>query len=102
MRWFRRFWPRLPIWKRLDLAVLGTMLYSLAAAWIVEYANVHAPHWIGDLGVVNAVLLGVLLAFRNKEGYDRWWEARKLWGQLINDSRNLALKAKAFALDFKA
>ena len=40
-------------------------------------------------------MLGFLLSFRNNHAYDRWWEARKLWGQLVNDSRNLCLKVRA-------
>jgi putative membrane protein len=95
-RW-HRFWPPLPVWRRLDIGVLATILYALATTWIVEHADVHSPKWLGDLGIVNAVLLGVLLAFRNKEAYERWWEGRKLWGQLVNDSRNWAMKVKSFA-----
>ncbi len=37
------------------------------------------------------LLLGMLLAFRTNTSYDRWWEGRKLWGALVNVSRNLAL-----------
>lgn len=38
------------------------------------------------------LVLGLLLVFRTNTAYDRWWEGRKLWGQLVNDSRNLAIK----------
>jgi ion channel-forming bestrophin family protein len=31
-----------------------------------------------------------LLAFRSNQAYDRWWEARTLWGAIVNDSRTLA------------
>jgi putative membrane protein len=92
-----RVWPPLPIWRGLDLGVLVVVLYGVAVEIITMQLELRVPKWIGDFNVVNAVLLGVLLAFRNKEAYERWWEARKLWGQLINDSRNLLLKAKAFA-----
>lgn len=34
--------------------------------------------------------LGVFLGFRNNTSYDRYWEGRKLWGRLVNDSRNFA------------
>lgn len=36
------------------------------------------------------VALSLFLGFRNNASYDRWWEARKLWGQLIVDSRSLS------------
>jgi putative membrane protein len=41
----------------------------------------------------------VYLGFRNNAAYDRWWEARKLWGQLIFDIRNLARAVSAIVLD---
>ena len=86
-------WPPLPVWKRLDVSVLVVAVYTLGVELLVDFAlKIDAPKWIGELSVVNAVLLGVLLGFRNREAYERWWEARKLWGQLINDSRNLCLK----------
>ena len=34
----------------------------------------------------------MLLVFRTNTAYDRWWEGRKLWGALVNNSRNLAMK----------
>ncbi len=34
----------------------------------------------------------MLLVFRTNTAYDRWWEGRKLWGELVNSSRNFALK----------
>lgn len=37
--------------------------------------------------------LSVFLAFRNNSAYDRWWEARTLWGALVNDSRTFARQA---------
>lgn len=40
---------------------------------------------------VAGVLLGLLLVMRTNAGYDRWWEARKLWGGIVNQARNLAL-----------
>ncbi|WP_437185754.1 bestrophin family ion channel [Planctomicrobium sp. SH668] len=39
-----------------------------------------------------ATVLGWLLVFRTNAAYNRWWEARTLWGQLVNCSRNLAIK----------
>src|SRR6478609_2622849 len=35
--------------------------------------------------------LGLLLVFRNSTAYDKWWEARKEIGALVNTSRNLAI-----------
>ncbi len=35
--------------------------------------------------------LGLLLVLRTNSGYDRWWEARKLWGGIVNQSRNFVI-----------
>jgi ion channel-forming bestrophin family protein len=42
------------------------------------------------------VVLGLFLVFRTNSSYDRWWEGRKLWGSLVNNTRNLSLKLDAF------
>ncbi|MDN3584718.1 bestrophin family protein [Mucilaginibacter flavus] len=39
-------------------------------------------------------VFSLLLAFRINSAYDRWWEGRKIWGSMVNNSRNLALKLK--------
>ena len=36
---------------------------------------------------VLAATVGILLTFRNNSAYDRWWEARTLWGSLVNTSK---------------
>lgn len=41
------------------------------------------------------VILSILLVFRTNSAYDRWWEARKQWGALVNNTRNLAIYVQA-------
>jgi putative membrane protein len=36
--------------------------------------------------------LAIFLGFRNNSAYDRWWEARKIWGGIVNVSRTFAAK----------
>lgn len=42
------------------------------------------------------VILGLFLVLRTNTAYDRWWEGRKLWGQLVNDTRQLSIKLSIF------
>ena len=42
------------------------------------------------------VILGLFLVLRTNTAYDRWWEGRKLWGQLVNNCRQLAIKIVTF------
>lgn len=41
-------------------------------------------------------LLALLLVLRTNAGHERWWEARRLWGGIVNQSRNLAIKALTY------
>ena len=47
-------------------------------------------------------VLSLLLVFRTNTAYDRWWEGRKLWGQLVNTSRNAAVKTNNIVSDKQA
>jgi putative membrane protein len=40
--------------------------------------------------------LALLLVFRTNASYDRFWEGRKLWGNMVNDCRNLARQSRGF------
>ena len=40
--------------------------------------------------------LGLLLVLRTNAGYDRWWEARKLWGGIVNQCRNLVISGLSY------
>ncbi len=40
--------------------------------------------------IIPSIVLGLLLVFRTNTAYDRFWEGRRLWGNLVNDSRTLA------------
>ncbi len=42
------------------------------------------------------IVLGLFLVFRTNTAYDRWWEGRKHWGLMVNNTRNLAHKLNAF------
>lgn len=50
---------------------------------------------VGPYEIAGAVL-GLLLVLRTNAGYDRWWEARKLWGGIVNQCRNLGAGAIAY------
>lgn len=44
-------------------------------------------------------LLSLLLAFRTSQSYERWWEARMVWGAIVNDSRTLISQIQQFIPD---
>lgn len=71
--------------------VLAIGVLALAVAAFAELAH---PPGIERISVVPFSLLGLMLSiflsFRNNACHERWWEARKQWGQLVYESRSLA------------
>jgi len=81
-----------PIFGRIWVTVAAMAIYASAIVVLERATNLYITSvgatFHGFLGLV----LGTLLVFRTNTSYDRWWEGRKLWGQLVNDSRNFAIK----------
>jgi putative membrane protein len=57
------------------------------------------PHVQAAPLAVFGVALSLFLGFRNNAAYDRWWEARRLWGGLLADTRSLSREAEIFLPD---
>lgn len=93
----RRFLPPLPVAPKLMVAIAGVAVYGLIASLLFHKFDIPLTDIGQGITILNGIVLGVLLVFRNNAAYDRWWEGRKLWGQLINDTRNLCLSARVLA-----
>ncbi|MFL0205769.1 bestrophin family ion channel [Aquirufa sp. 2-AUSEE-184A6] len=64
----------------------------------MEYFHLGEDSKVKNISIMHGMLgfvISLLLAYRTNTAYDRWWEGRKLWGSLVNSSRNLALKLAA-------
>ena len=74
----------------------GIGVYSALIAWLeIEYWQLSETSHVKNITITHNMLgfvISLLLVFRTNTAYDRWWEGRRLWGQLVNNSRNLALK----------
>jgi len=78
------------------------MLLLAVYAFVIDYiflifVQISPKSKMANLSVMYSVLgfvISLLLVFRTNTAYERWWEGRKLWGSLINCSRNLAIKLK--------
>jgi ion channel-forming bestrophin family protein len=75
-------------------------LYSALVAYLeIEYWKLSDNSHVKNITLMHGILsfvISMLLVFRTNTAYDRWWEGRKLWGSLVNNSRNLALKLSAY------
>lgn len=90
---FRKLWPMM----------LGVGIFSGLIAFIeLYYFKLSGTHSVSNVNLMHGLLgfvISLLLVFRTNTAYDRWWEGRKLLGDLTNVSRNLAIKIKSLKLD---
>lgn len=80
-------------------------LYSGIVGWLeVRYWQLADTSYIKNITIMHGMLgfvISLLLVFRTNTAYDRWWEGRKMWGALVNNSRNFAIKLNAMLKDEK-
>lgn len=96
LHWFRLLF----VWRG---SVLPYIVSRLALVLAVSVLSVLGRHWWmsahaeSALSIPPFTLMGIALAiflgFRNTVSYDRYWEARKLWGQGLNECRTLTRQA---------
>ncbi|RTZ05775.1 bestrophin family protein [Flavobacterium sp. GSP6] len=70
----------------------------------IEYWHLPDNSPVKNISIMHGMLgfvISLLLAYRTNTAYDRWWEGRKLWGSLVNNSRNLSIKLSAMLQDEK-
>jgi ion channel-forming bestrophin family protein len=78
------------LWKpMIYISALSLGLAFLEMRYFPNFENVQSLLAVYSL---LGFVISLLLVFRTNTAYDRWWEGRKKWGELVNDSRNLAIK----------
>ncbi len=74
-------------------------VYAISIGLIHNFLNInHITIPIAVPAIVGTVI-SLLLAFRSNQAYDRWWEARIIWGGIVNDSRTLVRQVLTFYKD---
>lgn len=82
--------------KTIKFDLLAISVFSILVGFIAT------RHYFASLVIplaLNAIIgtaISLLLAFRTGQAYDRWWEARIVWGAIVNDSRTLIRQLKTF------
>ncbi|MFY7741445.1 MAG: bestrophin family protein [Flavobacterium sp.] len=80
---------------------IGLYTYGVGYLEIVHW-KLSEKSYLSNINIMHSMLgfvISLLLVFRTNTAYDRWWEGRKLWGALVNNSRNLAIKISAMLHD---
>lgn len=87
------------VMRTLRPALIFMALYSGAICYVVlDFFHLHEKEFHSTIAMHSllGIVLGLFLVFRTNSAYDRWWEGRKLWGSMVNNTRNLAHKMNAF------
>ena len=80
--------------------IRAELFYILGIVLVVYYITTRYKHLMPDVPLAIPTFLGtaisIILSFKLNQSYDRWWEARKIWGTIVNESRNLVLQLHTF------
>ncbi len=82
--------------------ILGRVTACFIWATVITLLYLYGDHWLDNLAIPETAhsligtSLGLLLVFRTNASYDRFWEGRKLWGGIVNETRNLARQAASW------
>ena len=86
-----KLWPQM-----LVMAIVSFIIVYFEIKYLAEY------NFLKDTATIYSLIgfvLSMLLVFRTNTAYERWWEGRKKWGELLNNSRQLAIKIAETPLD---
>jgi putative membrane protein len=78
------------LWK--EILYTGAFSAALSFLMIEYFKDIHMLKELISVYSLVGFVISLLLVFRTNTAYDRWWEGRKKWGALVNDTRNLAIK----------
>lgn len=91
--------------KRIPLSYLivnikFALIYVLIVSFSAHFFSKEHQESLPDMPLAIPAFIGtaisVLLSFKISQSYDRWWEARKVWGSIVNDSRSLLIQLQSF------
>ena len=93
--------PASYILKKIKLEVLYVLIIGLLVNYLTgEYRNL-IPEMPIAIPTFIGTAISVILSFKINQSYDRWWEARKIWESIVNDSRTFVLQLQSFVSETK-
>ena len=68
---------------------------SLSALYVTNRYEELLPEMPLTIPAFIGTAISILLSFKLSQSYDRWWEARKIWGAIVNDSRSFVIQLQS-------
>ncbi|WP_344765162.1 bestrophin family protein [Pedobacter ginsengiterrae] len=84
------------IFKKVRVELLYVLLIGLAVYYLTSVFRSLIPEMPLGIPAFLGTAISVILSFKLNQSYDRWWEARKIWGSIVNDSRTFVLQLQSF------
>ncbi|WP_210464678.1 bestrophin family protein [Rufibacter roseolus] len=75
----------------LIIILIGVCAHFLSSAFVDNI-----PEMPSNIPAFLGTAITVLLSFKISQSYDRWWEARKVWGAIVNDSRSFVIQLQTY------
>lgn len=72
--------------------LIYVLLLSLFVLYVTERYQKLLPELPLTIPAFIGTAISILLSFKLSQSYDRWWEARKVWGAIVNDSRSFVIQ----------
>ncbi len=88
--------PTRYLFNMIKVDILRVFFFSITFNVFKYFFNDYLPSLPAQLPTVLGTAISLVLAFKLNHSYDRWWEARKVWGAIVNDSRTLIMELKGF------
>ncbi len=80
------------ILNKVKIDLIYVLIVSLSVLFFTNRYQIHLPEMPLTIPAFIGTAISILLSFKLSQSYDRWWEARKVWGAIVNDSRSFALQ----------
>ncbi|OMP77943.1 MULTISPECIES: bestrophin family protein [unclassified Chitinophaga] len=85
------------VFGKIKYEIALVVLYTLVIVLLHDRFNLKETINIPlSVPMIMGTVISLLLAFRSNQAYDRWWEARTVWGAIVNDSRSFTREVLTF------
>ena len=91
--------PFFYIINKIKYDLVYVLIVSLVVLFITEKYQKLLPEMPLTIPAFIGTAISILLSFKLSQSYDRWWEARKVWGAIVNDSRSFVIQLQSLTPD---
>ncbi|MBZ4188426.1 bestrophin family protein [Niabella beijingensis] len=87
------------IFGKIRYEIIGVSIYTIIVASLYGFYNLSHLTIPLTVPTIMITVTSLLLAFKSNQAYERWWEARTIWGAIVNDSRTMARQISNYVQD---